>query len=119
MALRGGHLRKRPRRLAWPRTPDFQSGTWLICRSRSVALAASLQDESPGSRRPFTLDESRVIVNRDEDDRRLRVPLDDLRGRLDAVAARHHGVADDDVEWHGWGRGDVRCPVTDPRDQLE
>ena len=26
IALRRGHLRRRPRRLGWPRTPDFQSG---------------------------------------------------------------------------------------------
>jgi hypothetical protein len=26
IALRGGHLRRRPRRLGWPRTPDFQTG---------------------------------------------------------------------------------------------
>jgi hypothetical protein len=38
---------RRPRRLGWPRTPDFQSGTGVVCRSQSVSLGHAPSQESP------------------------------------------------------------------------
>ncbi len=38
---------RRPRRLGWPRTPDFQSGTGPVCRSHSVSLGHPPSQESP------------------------------------------------------------------------
>jgi hypothetical protein len=43
---------RRPRRLAWPKTPDFQSGTAVVCRSHSVSLGHPPSQRSSHPARP-------------------------------------------------------------------
>src|SRR5262245_45613137 len=50
IALRGAYLRRRPRRLGWPRTPDFQTGA-RAAAGHSQSRSVTLRRTNPRTRR--------------------------------------------------------------------